>query len=144
MTIAKKQLLAGFIITIFSLLLISSALPVQADNSLIKSQTGLNEIGQVYGNKIPQDIRITIARVINIALGFLGIIFLALTIFAGFQYMMAGGNEEKVKKATSLLTNAIIGLVIILVAWAITRFSIIILGKAINNSVDYQTYYPFN
>lgn len=139
---AKKQaLLLVFLIAIgfFSL---SAALPVRADESLISSQVGFNEAGSVYGTTQPQDIRITIARIINVILGLLGIIFVVLTIVAGFQYMTAAGNEEKAKKAMGLIKNAIIGLVIILMSWMITRFTIRQLSRAANGALDYQTYSP--
>lgn len=138
-----KHLLSGLLLSIFALVLIASALPAQADQSLLDSQIGLNDAKVAYGNGEPQDIRTLVGKIINIALGFLGVIFLGLTVFAGFQYMTSGGSEEKNKKALGLLRNAIIGLVIILASWLITRFTIIILNKTVNNSVDYRTYYPY-
>ena len=136
---AKKQVLSSIFLTVFGLLVLGAALPAQADQSLIDTQIGLNTAGQVYGNSTPVDIRITIAKIINLTLGFLAIIFMALTIFAGFQYMTAGGNKEKTEKAVSLIKNAVIGLVIILMAWGITRFAIRQLSRVANNSVDYWT-----
>lgn len=140
---AKKQVLSSIFLTVFGLLALGAALPAQADQSLIDTQIGLNTAGQVYSNSAPVDIRITIAKIINIVLGFLGIIFVGLTIFAGFQYMTAGGNKEKTEKALGLIKNAVIGVVIILMAWAITRFTIRQLSRVANNSVDYQTYSPY-
>lgn len=61
-------------------------------------------------------------NVINIVLSLLGIIFILLMIYGGVTYMLARGNEEQTKKAKSLITQAIIGLVIILAAYAITYF----------------------
>lgn len=137
MRITKKRVLAFIFLTAFSLMSIISLLPARADETLINSQTGLTNVGQMaYGKKTPTDIRITVARIISIVLGFVGVIFLALTVFAGFKYMTSGGNEEKAKEAVGLLRNAVIGLVIILAAWLITRYSIIVLGKAVNNNVD--------
>ena len=69
-----------------------------------------------------QDIRIVIANIIRIILGFLGIIFVALIIYAGWLWMSSQGNEEKVSKAKDILKNAVIGLVIILSAFAIASF----------------------
>lgn len=63
-----------------------------------------------------------IAMIIRIILGFLGIIFVILIILAGFKYMTAGGNDEKVKEAVSQIRNAAIGLLIILSSYAITVF----------------------
>ena len=63
-----------------------------------------------------------IATIISIVLSLLALIFLVLTIMAGFKWMNAGGNEEEVKKAQTTLKNAVIGLVIVLAAYAITYF----------------------
>lgn len=61
-----------------------------------------------------------ISVLIQTALGVLGVIFLVLTIMAGFKWMMSAGNEEEIKKAQGSLKNSIIGLVIVLAAYAIT------------------------
>jgi hypothetical protein len=71
-------------------------------------------------NTLPQ----TIGRLIKIVLGFLGIILIVIVIYAGFLWMTAGGEPDGVKKAREWLTNAIIGLAIILSAYAITDFVI--------------------
>ena len=139
---AKKQALIIVFLIAMGFVGLSAALPARADESLISSQVGFNEAGSVYGNTQPQDIRITIARIINVILGLLGIIFVVLTIVAGFQYMTAAGHEEKAKKALGLIKNAVIGLVIILMSWMITRFTIRQLGRATNGALDYQTYSP--
>ena len=68
------------------------------------------------------DIRVTVARIINVALGLLGIIFLVLTVYAGFRWMTAGGNEDAVKDARKILFAGVIGLAIVLSAYAISRF----------------------
>lgn len=61
-----------------------------------------------------------ISTLIQTALGFLGVVFLILTIMAGFKWMMSEGNEEEIKKAKGSLKNSIIGLIIVLAAYAIT------------------------
>lgn len=68
------------------------------------------------------DIGVLISQIIRIVLSFLGIIFLVLMILAGFRWMTAAGNEETVKKAQGTIKTAIIGLVIVLAAYAITYF----------------------
>ncbi|MFH1620522.1 MAG: pilin [Patescibacteria group bacterium] len=70
------------------------------------------------------DIRQTAARIINVALGFLGIIAVVIVLLGGFKYMIAGGNEDKTAEARKLIVSGIIGLAIILSAWAITSFVI--------------------
>lgn len=63
---------------------------------------------------------IIIMRGIQIALGFVGLIFFLQIFFSGFQWMTSAANQEKIKKAKQRLTNAVIGLVIILAAYLIT------------------------
>lgn len=72
----------------------------------------------------------TVATLIKTFLGFLGIIFIVLVVWAGYNWMTAAGNEEKVSKATTTLYRAVIGLIITLSAYAITYFVFRTLGEA--------------
>jgi hypothetical protein len=63
-----------------------------------------------------------ISNIINIMLGLLGIIVLGLIIYAGFLWMTANGNDEQIATAKKIMTNAVIGLAIILSAYTITLF----------------------
>ena len=63
-----------------------------------------------------------VAAVIKGFLALLGVIFIILIIHAGYRYMMARGNEEQVKEARDQIRRAIIGLLIIIAAYAITYF----------------------
>ena len=63
-----------------------------------------------------------IGKIIKTALSMLGIIFLILLIYAGYLWMTAGGNEQQVSKAQSMITTAIIGLVIVISAYTISYF----------------------
>ena len=66
----------------------------------------------------------TIAKIINILLGFLGVVAIVIILVAGFRWMTAGGNEEKVGEAKKMLGAGVIGLVIILAAFAIASYVI--------------------
>lgn len=68
------------------------------------------------------DLATIIGSIISVVLGLLGVIFLLLTIYAGFLWMTAQGNEEQVQKATGILKNAIIGLIVTLAAYSIATF----------------------
>jgi hypothetical protein len=57
---------------------------------------------------------------IQVILGFLGIIFLFLTLQAGFKWMTSQGNEKTIEEAKASLKNSIIGLLIVLAAYGIT------------------------
>jgi Type IV secretion system pilin/Bacterial Ig-like domain len=84
---------------------------------------GINQAGQGTGLG-SGDIRVIIGRIIQVALGLVGVVLLVYIIYAGFLWMTSGGNEEKVADAKKILRNAIIGLVIILAAFSIAQFII--------------------
>lgn len=118
----KIKLVSNYLIAIFALyfpslvsaqgLIDANKVDIAAKTSDFSSSAGFSEasLGAV------------VATVIKTALSVLALLFLVLTIMAGFQWMNAGGNEEVVKKAQSSFKNAIIGLVIVLAAYTITYF----------------------
>jgi len=65
-----------------------------------------------------------ISYVIKLVLSLLGIIFVILIIYAGFTWMTAAGNDEKISSAKKTIISATIGLAIVLAAYAITYFVI--------------------
>lgn len=66
----------------------------------------------------------TIANIIRIALGFLGVIAVVIILLGGFKYLTSQGNDQKTKDATKLIYSGIIGLVIVISAYAIASFVI--------------------
>jgi amino acid transporter len=83
-----------------------------------------------------QDVRTSIGQLINVALGFLGIIAVIIILYGGFKWMTAAGNDEKVAESKRLIIAGIIGLAIILSAYAITTFVINELVDATNTEVE--------
>ena len=65
---------------------------------------------------------VTIGIIIQVILSLLATVFLILVIMAGFKWMTASGNQEVISKAGRSLKEAIIGLAIVLAAYAITWF----------------------
>ena len=60
--------------------------------------------------------------VIKAFLGMLGVIFIILIVLAGYNWMTAAGDEQKVEKAREGIKRAIIGLIIITGSYAIWTF----------------------
>jgi hypothetical protein len=75
-------------------------------------------------NTEPVGIGAIVAVVIKILLSFLGVIFVILTIYAGYLWMTSAGNEEKISKAKKIMAAAVIGLTIVISAYGITIFVI--------------------
>lgn len=61
-------------------------------------------------------------RVIQWALGFLGLISVGMIIFGGFMWMTSAGNEQRVEKGREIIKWAVIGLVVVMLSWAIVVF----------------------
>ncbi len=70
-----------------------------------------------------------VSDIIRAFLSLLGIIFIGMILFAGYNWMTAMGEAEKVKTAKSTLVSAVIGLVLIIASYAITTFVLIQLGS---------------
>lgn len=103
-------------------LLIFLALPLICQAGLISNPIRDIAItaGLMPGAGLPLPLSYRIGLVVNGLLGFLGILFFVLILYGGFLWMTAGGNEEQVTKARKLVTNSVIGLLIVLLAYAIT------------------------
>ena len=119
----KKKILVG----LMCLTLLCMALPYAVSAQGEADEVfGLDVVGEEGGLSETlgdtADPRVVASRIINIALGFLGIIAVVLVLYGGFMWMTAAGNEERVKKAKQILTAALIGLVIIIMAWGLTQF----------------------
>ncbi|OGF22872.1 hypothetical protein A2Y83_02530 [Candidatus Falkowbacteria bacterium RBG_13_39_14] len=63
-----------------------------------------------------------IGRWIKLALSLIGIVLIILIIYAGYLWFAADGNEEQIGQAKSYIINAVIGIAIVLLAYAITYF----------------------
>ncbi|NQT49435.1 hypothetical protein HQ571_01945 [Candidatus Kuenenbacteria bacterium] len=115
----------GFIFGVY-LVPISQAAPMTEADYFTDLNTTGEEFGQdATGPTLPE----MIGRIIRIVLGLLGVVMVVLVIYAGFMWMTAGGTPEKVEKAQKIIVQAVIGLAIILAAYAITDF---VLGKLID------------
>ncbi|OGL67010.1 hypothetical protein A2856_00790 [Candidatus Uhrbacteria bacterium RIFCSPHIGHO2_01_FULL_63_20] len=83
--------------------------------------------GQEFGSAAglgTGDLTTTIAAIIRTALGFLGVIAVVITLYGGFLWMTSAGNDDKVKQAKKIMISGVIGLVIILSAFALASFVI--------------------
>ena len=111
---------------IYSLIIVVTFLYL-AISSVAFANTGimdnLNSVaGKGYDTSKPyteSTVRGLAGSIVQIALGFIGVIFLILVIVSGIQWMTSGGNTDKINKARQRLINSVIGLGIVLLGWVI-------------------------
>ena len=128
----RRSLTSLFLLVFLSIL----PLHTEASNWLDRAnEGGLNAIGENAYSQTgsPEPLQIVVARILKIFLSLLGIIFVILILVAGFKYMTAGGNDEKVKQSVAQIRNAIIGLFIVIAAYSITVFITNSLSDAVTN-----------
>ncbi|MCK9438944.1 MAG: pilin [Patescibacteria group bacterium] len=111
----------SFILILTAMLTLPFLALAQISNGTIANR--LERTGSLAGFSAADETSLagTIGRIVNTALSFLGIIFVILIILGGYQWMTAGGNEEQVSQAKSRIKNAIIGLILVVSAFAIWR-----------------------
>lgn len=75
------------------------------------------------GTGLPGDDRLStfILKIINIALAIAGLVAVLFLIIGGFRYITAAGNEEAGESAKKIITNSIIGIVVIILSFVIVR-----------------------
>jgi hypothetical protein len=97
------------------------------------SDSGLNTTGAKSGESNSSVFSLSLTNGIGVAIysliSLVGVIFLGLTIYGGITWMTAEGDEAKVEKAKKIIVNGVIGLVIIMAAYAISFFVINALTK---------------
>jgi len=122
----KKIIIIGLIICCIGA--IQSEFVNAAENSgnvFEKAQESLGTSGKkAYGENTQSDLPTVVGNVINGFLLLIGIVLTVIVLRGGIKYMLAGGNEEEVTKAKRWIINGIIGLVIVLLAFAISSFVI--------------------
>ena len=121
---------------ILSFLLLTTVLAVVITPQVqAKANTILDGITKTVGGTDLQtnktNLPTFIGSLVQIFLGFLGIIAVILIIYAGYMWLTAGGDSAKVQKAKDYIKNTIIGIVIILISYIITSFVIDQISKTL-------------
>lgn len=98
--------------------------PALAQNGLEATVREISNGGSAFTQSAtnPDALPSRVGELIGLVLAWVGVIFFALVIYGGLQWMTAQGNDAKVGKAKEIIINATIGLVIVLSAYAITMF----------------------
>jgi hypothetical protein len=119
----RGTLLTGVFLTFaFATMVMAVSIPAHAaGNAFQDAKTNLSTT-QTEAEVETRSIEQIIGGVIKAVLGISGVVFVILIVYAGFMWMTDLGNADRVKKAKSILSQATIGLIICLAAYAITVF----------------------
>ncbi len=128
----KQKFFAGL-----SARFILTAYPALAQLDAIN--TGLSDSGVAAGfGPAPPDLPIVIGQLIAALVGLLGILLAIYLIYGGVLWLTAAGDTDKVTKAKHIITNTVIGILIVLVSFTTTTFIINTLGKAAKGTLIKQ------
>ncbi len=123
-----------FLTLVLSLVILIPGLTVNP--VLAQEEDPTNQVDEITGTVLqPTDVpssimdatqsegnfRIWLRTIINFPLYFLGLIAMSVLIYSGYQYVISFGEEDKVDKAKKAITYAIIGIIIILLSYAVVN-----------------------
>ena len=115
-----------FIVLIF--LCFNVFLPIASANVFSDITKKLGDFNQ--GAQLPtnvsqsENIIVLIISIINVALTFLGLIFIVLILYGGFTYMTAGGDSKRTEKAVNIMKDSVIGVAIIFISYGLVNYVI--------------------
>ena len=110
---------ALMILSAFSVALSPAHAQINAEN------TGLADSARSAGyGESPVSLPDVIGRIISILIGLIGLILFLFILYGGIMWMIAQGDPTKVGKAQGIIYNAVVGVIVVLAAYAITNFVI--------------------
>lgn len=128
----------SFIILIFTLFLLNAIItPVQANilkgGKNVEIQGNIDNIAVNTGYSTSSSLEGILGTAIRIILAIIGTIFIFFLFIAGQSWMRAGGNQEQISQAKKRIVALVIGLVIIIAAYAASAWLIdIFTGSRVN------------
>ena len=129
MSLLYKKLSSLFLIFFFSLFFLTPVLASTSSYDFLGS-SGLKSTAEKTGHTKqaffngPDSLEGGVANIVFALLSLVGIIFLVLLVYGGIFWMTARGNESQAEKAKNIITNSLVGLVVVLLAYAISIFVI--------------------
>ncbi|MFA6421919.1 MAG: hypothetical protein WCV92_00745 [Candidatus Buchananbacteria bacterium] len=126
-----KTIVTSLVLMAFLAVPMVTSATIQEQVNINLTNTGLGTTGNL-GDKPLID---TIGNIIIVVLGFLAVVFILFIIYAGFLWLLAQGDETKIKKAKAIIIQGIIAVIVIFLAFAITQFVFdVIIGQGISNA----------
>jgi Type IV secretion system pilin len=132
-----KALVAGAagIMGLVGLTAMSAPVALAAGFNKTQTTVGINVEGEgdlVSASQTDTDAPLlkTFKKIVNWVLGLLGFIALCVALWGGFQMLSAAGDDAKYKKGTTILRQALIGLLFIGIAGLLVKTIMWVIGFA--------------
>src|SRR3990167_7455887 len=90
---------------------------IAQESTLFNLKTGTEKLTVIEGLTVPQ----LISGLITMALAIAAIVFFFMLVIGGVKWIMSGGDKASTEGARNQITAALIGLVIVFSAWAISQ-----------------------
>lgn len=88
------------------------------------------------GQRLSTCVATLVGGVIQVLIELSGIVLLGYILYAGFLWMTSGGETEKAKEARDMIFNAVVGLIIVMTAFAISSFVLTSLNRVSDPTVS--------
>lgn len=119
----KKIIIKILLVKLFFLSFVFlSGQPVFARPTLKDALGNVGTVATGAGVGDKKDVSDIVSSVITAGLSVVGILFFLLIFYGGFNWMTARGNEDQINKSKNTVIAAVIGLVVVLGAYALTAF----------------------
>jgi len=128
----KKDFILKSVVLVLVFVFLFSANDCLAQSGVEEIQKGLQETAEGAGIETSANVPEIVGKIIKIVIAFSGLILTVLLIYGGVLWMTSGGNADQVKKAKTMMGNAIIGLVIVILSYAVASFVVEKLAEAVN------------
>lgn len=112
-----KNIAIGFVTSIA--LMMATMVPAVNAQGFISTTDNPSAISTATGGQ--GSFRQLALTIVNFFLTFLGLIAVVMIIYGGFLYVSAAGNQEKIESAKKIIMYAVIGIVVILLSFAIVN-----------------------
>ena len=106
--------------------LIPAQMAFSADDTICNNPHVANDIKAGLGcpGTSVEEPEHAVGRIVSTIVAILGLVAIIVIIYGGVQYMTSAGDASKIKKAKDTILYAAIGLIICVLAFAITQFVI--------------------
>lgn len=105
----------AFAAALLAVVLLPTAALAQATSFSIENIGGSIGLGT-------SDLKQTVINIIQWVLGILALVAVVMIIYGGFTWLTAAGDDTKIDKAKKVISAAVVGLIVVILAWAIVIF----------------------